>query len=358
MRCEASPGACSGSRAAATSPRAATPSNARAPPVGDAAEQRLFLFDLLDVAPPPDLRALAAAMSPAAREKGSLRALCELATRASAAAPLLLIVEDIHWADAWTLERLAALAVLRGEAAAALGDDDALRRRPDGGIVAHVAAWRTARRRRPRAARAPRSRSGWRCAHRRCRRRWSRAAWSAPKAIRCSCCSCCSTPAKPRRRACRARSRRSSTRGWTGFAGATSSRSRRPSVLGQRFTLEALRHLRRRPGLRLPAAGRAIPRPRRRQRVLVLSCADSRRRLCIVAAQAPAKPARARRRVDDGRDVVLAAEHFDLAQDGRAAVPTWRRATRSTPSSDTRRHSPLSSAASPSPASRRRASRC
>ena len=85
----------------------------RASPAGrDAAETRLFLFDLLDVAPPADLRTLATAMSAAAREKGSLQALCELATRAAAAAPLLLVVEDIHWADAWTLERLAALAVL------------------------------------------------------------------------------------------------------------------------------------------------------------------------------------------------------------------------------------------------------
>jgi class 3 adenylate cyclase/tetratricopeptide (TPR) repeat protein len=77
-----------------------------------AAERRLFLHDLLDVAPPVELRTLAAAMSTAARAKGSLDALCELAAAASSAGPLLLVVEDIHWADAWTLERLAALAVL------------------------------------------------------------------------------------------------------------------------------------------------------------------------------------------------------------------------------------------------------
>jgi class 3 adenylate cyclase/tetratricopeptide (TPR) repeat protein len=75
-------------------------------------DRRLFLYDLLDVAPPVELRALATAMSTVARQSGSLHALCDLATHASEAAPLLLVVEDIHWADAWTLERLAALAVL------------------------------------------------------------------------------------------------------------------------------------------------------------------------------------------------------------------------------------------------------
>jgi class 3 adenylate cyclase len=75
-------------------------------------ERRLFLHDLLDVPPPAELRALAAAMSTAARQSGSLHALCDLAVHASAAAPLLLVVEDIHWADAWTLERLAALAAI------------------------------------------------------------------------------------------------------------------------------------------------------------------------------------------------------------------------------------------------------
>jgi class 3 adenylate cyclase/tetratricopeptide (TPR) repeat protein len=75
-------------------------------------EQQLFLHDLLGVAPPPRLRALAAAMSTAARERGSIEALGNLAASAATAAPLLLVVEDIHWADAWTLERLAALAVV------------------------------------------------------------------------------------------------------------------------------------------------------------------------------------------------------------------------------------------------------
>ena len=77
-----------------------------------AAERLLFLHDLLDVSPPVELRALAAAMSTAAREQGSLHALCDIVASVGAAAPLLLVVEDIHWADAWTLERLAALAVL------------------------------------------------------------------------------------------------------------------------------------------------------------------------------------------------------------------------------------------------------
>ena len=75
-------------------------------------ERQLFLHDLLDVAPPAELRALAAAMSTSAREQGSLHALCDIVAYVSAAAPLLLVVEDIHWADPWTLERLAALAVL------------------------------------------------------------------------------------------------------------------------------------------------------------------------------------------------------------------------------------------------------
>ncbi len=77
-----------------------------------ALERQLFLHDLLDVTPTGELRALAAAMSTSAREQGSLHALCDVVAAVGSAAPLLLVVEDIHWADPWTLERLAALAVL------------------------------------------------------------------------------------------------------------------------------------------------------------------------------------------------------------------------------------------------------
>ena len=74
--------------------------------------EELALHDLAGVAPPPALRTLLAAMSLAARDSGSLGALRALATHACGTAPLLLVVDDIHWADAWTLDRLAALAAL------------------------------------------------------------------------------------------------------------------------------------------------------------------------------------------------------------------------------------------------------
>ena len=77
-------------------------------------DQALFLYDLVDVAPPPELRNLLAAMSSAAREKGALQTLCDLVRDVGRSTPRVLLVEDIHWADAWALERLAALAALAG----------------------------------------------------------------------------------------------------------------------------------------------------------------------------------------------------------------------------------------------------
>lgn len=76
------------------------------------ADREVFFYDLADVAPPPALRAIHAAMSVAARQRGTLEGLGELVRNASRAKPLVLLVEDIHWADAATLERLAALAAV------------------------------------------------------------------------------------------------------------------------------------------------------------------------------------------------------------------------------------------------------
>lgn len=73
-------------------------------------EQALFLCELLDIAPPPELRALDTALTGAAREQGARAAMADLVRAAARRQPLLLLVEDVHWADAATLERIAALA--------------------------------------------------------------------------------------------------------------------------------------------------------------------------------------------------------------------------------------------------------
>lgn len=74
-----------------------------------AREQEVFLCNLLDVAPPLELRAIHDAITESARKRGLIDTLCELARRLGARAPLALLVEDIHWADGPTLEQLAAL---------------------------------------------------------------------------------------------------------------------------------------------------------------------------------------------------------------------------------------------------------
>ena len=61
---------------------------------------------------PASVRALLSAIDVAARQKATLGALCELARQSAIGAPTLLLVEDIHLADAWTLRQLAALAAL------------------------------------------------------------------------------------------------------------------------------------------------------------------------------------------------------------------------------------------------------
>jgi class 3 adenylate cyclase/tetratricopeptide (TPR) repeat protein len=98
--------------------------------------QRAFLNDLLDVPQPADLRALFDAMDGATRQRGREAVLGSLVRRSTARAPVLLLVEDIHWADTATLAMIAALVRTVGDCAGVL----ALTSRIDGDPV--DAAWR------------------------------------------------------------------------------------------------------------------------------------------------------------------------------------------------------------------------
>jgi hypothetical protein len=67
-------------------------------------ERRVYLNDLLDLPQPTELRALYDAMDNAARRHGGMReTIAALVRHASARAPALLAVEDVHWADQSTL---------------------------------------------------------------------------------------------------------------------------------------------------------------------------------------------------------------------------------------------------------------
>ncbi|HEX4884458.1 MAG TPA: adenylate/guanylate cyclase domain-containing protein [Casimicrobiaceae bacterium] len=69
-----------------------------------------FLRDLLELRQPQHLQASYEAMEPAARSRGRHAALGRLVAGAALEQPRLLVVEDLHWADALTLDGLAALA--------------------------------------------------------------------------------------------------------------------------------------------------------------------------------------------------------------------------------------------------------
>jgi len=73
-------------------------------------ERAVFLHDLLALPLSPELRALADAMPSATRTRGADETVERLVDRLSQAGPLLLTVEDLHWADEPTLKSLAALA--------------------------------------------------------------------------------------------------------------------------------------------------------------------------------------------------------------------------------------------------------
>jgi tetratricopeptide (TPR) repeat protein len=73
-------------------------------------EDMVFLADLLGLQQLPEHRTLYDAMDNAARDRGKRRAALRLVRAASARGPVVLIVEDLHWAEPTTLETLAAVA--------------------------------------------------------------------------------------------------------------------------------------------------------------------------------------------------------------------------------------------------------
>ena len=73
-------------------------------------ENRVFLNDLLDLKQTQELRTLYDAMDAQARKEGKQALLADILTRLTAAQSVLIVVEDLHWADSITLGYLARLA--------------------------------------------------------------------------------------------------------------------------------------------------------------------------------------------------------------------------------------------------------
>ncbi|MHA1153130.1 MAG: ATP-binding protein, partial [Alphaproteobacteria bacterium] len=81
---------------------------------------RVFLNDLLDLPQPLELHALYDAMDNATRNGGKRAAVANLVRGASAAQPILVTVEDVHWADGLTLAQLARIASMVADCPAIL----------------------------------------------------------------------------------------------------------------------------------------------------------------------------------------------------------------------------------------------
>jgi tetratricopeptide (TPR) repeat protein len=101
------------------------------------ADRRVCLNDLLDLPQPTQLRALYDAMDNATRRRGVGETVAALVRYASAHSPVLLAVEDVHWADRGSLDYLASLADAAAECCAIL----VMTSRIEGDPLDH--AWRT-----------------------------------------------------------------------------------------------------------------------------------------------------------------------------------------------------------------------
>ncbi|MDX1604803.1 MAG: BTAD domain-containing putative transcriptional regulator, partial [Candidatus Competibacterales bacterium] len=83
-------------------------------------DRRAELHDLLELPQPPALKTVFEALDNATRRERRQRLVIELVTACARRRPLLLAVEDIHWADAATLDYLARIAAAVGECPALL----------------------------------------------------------------------------------------------------------------------------------------------------------------------------------------------------------------------------------------------
>ena len=84
------------------------------------ADRRVFLNDLLDLVQPLEDRAMYDAMDNATRNDGKRAVVADLIRGASATSPILVIVEDVHWADPLMLTNVASMAGAVADCAALL----------------------------------------------------------------------------------------------------------------------------------------------------------------------------------------------------------------------------------------------
>jgi class 3 adenylate cyclase/predicted ATPase len=102
------------------------------------AERRLFVYDLLDLPHPVELRGLYDAMDNATRNREKRELVAAIFAAASRDQPRLLIVEDVHWADELILAHLSAISATARDCAAIL----IMTTRPEGDPLGHE--WRAA----------------------------------------------------------------------------------------------------------------------------------------------------------------------------------------------------------------------
>lgn len=74
-------------------------------------EHRAYLYDLLDLSQPPSLSAIYNAMDNPTRNRGKQETLAQLVRNLSTRRAIVIVVEDVHWADPSVLAYLATLAV-------------------------------------------------------------------------------------------------------------------------------------------------------------------------------------------------------------------------------------------------------